>query len=89
MKKTEMKANNMKTAILQRLFRGWHQRCVFRGSDLYVGFTNPKGKRLKELMAKCSDCLIDRHEDIGLSPPRKDEFRADNPINKINDKEVG
>ena len=79
MKKSEMKANNMKTSVLQRQFRKWHQRCVFNGSELYIGFTNPKGKSLKEKehMAKCSDCLIDRYEDLGFSPPGKPEYRGD------------
>lgn len=92
MKKNEMKANGVKTAILQRLFRRWHQRCVFSGSELKVGFKVPMGKSVlkskknHEHMATCSKCLIDRHEDLGFSPPSKVEFRADNPINKIRDK---
>ena len=83
MKKSEMKANNVKTAVLQRQFRKYHQRCVFKGSELIVGFLVPSGKsNLKskknhEHMAKCSDCLIDRHEDLGFSPPGKSEYRGD------------
>ena len=86
MKKSEMKANNVATSVLQRQFRRWHQRCVFMGSELFVGFKAPKGKRTKEHMATCSKCLIDRHEDLGFSPPGKAEYRADNPINKEKDK---
>ncbi len=85
-----MKANGVKTAVLQRQFRKCHQRCVFNGSELTVGFLNPndkpKTKKNKEHMATCSDCLIDRHEDLGFSPPGKSEYRADNPINKEKDK---
>ena len=83
MKKSEMKANNVKTAVLQRQFRKWHQRCVFNGSELTIGFMVPQGKsNLKskknhEHMAKCSNCLIDRHDDLGFSPPSKAEFRGD------------
>ncbi|KKK99262.1 hypothetical protein LCGC14_2634520, partial [marine sediment metagenome] len=43
-KKAEMKANNIKTAVLQRQFRKYHQRCVFNGSELIVGFMVPQGK---------------------------------------------
>lgn len=82
MKKAEMKANNIKTSVLQRQFRRWHQRCVFNGSELIVNFKAPKGKRIKEHMATCSDCLVGRHEDIGFSPPSKSEYRADSPQNK-------
>ena len=82
MKKAEMKANNIKTSVLQRQFRRWHQRCVFNGSELIVNFKAPKGKRIKEHMATCSDCLIGRDEDIGFSPPSTAEYRADSPQNK-------
>ncbi len=85
-----MKANNISTAVLQRQFRKWHQRCVFTGSELTVGFLSPKGKtrakKNREVMAKCSVCLIDRFEDLGFSPPSRAEFRADNPVNKLKDK---
>ena len=89
MKKSEMKANGVKTAVLQRQFRKYHQRCVFNGSELIIGFLLPQGKsdlkskKNHEHMAKCSDCLIDRHEDLGFSPPSKAEFRGDNPKNKL------
>lgn len=92
MKKSEMKANKVKTAVLQRQFRKYHQRCVFNGSELFIGFMVPQGKsNLKskknhEHMATCSNCLIDRHEDLGFSPLSKAEYRADNPINKEKDK---
>lgn len=63
MKKVEMKANQTKTANLQRMFRRWHAKCVFENdSELWVGFRDYG----KEHMAKCSNCLISNGTDYGF-----------------------
>ena len=71
MKKSEMRANGVKTAELQYYLRKMHAQCVFDGSELWIGFRRKDG----EHMATCSDCLIDKYEDYGFYAPLYEQYR--------------
>lgn len=69
MLKSEMREIGMKTASLQRLFRKWHQMCLFdNNSEVWVGFGQPAPGKEKQHHATCSNCLINRSVDLGTEP---------------------